>query len=115
MLRADLAAARQRWLADAGADAAEKKRRNESDFLRDVDSAGRVIDFHSLRHTTGTLLAAAGTHPRIAQSLMRHSTVDLTMSLYTHPYAEQQSDAIDKLPDFAKPATKKSGGAAASG
>jgi len=103
MLQADLAAARQQWLAEAGTDAAERKRRDESDFLLDEDSAGRVIDFHSLRHTTGTLLAAVGTHPRIAQSLMRHSTVDLTMSLYTHPYAEQQSDAISKLPDFATP------------
>jgi len=39
-------------------------------------------------------------HPRVAQSLLRHSTIDLTMSLYTHPSAEQQTDAIASLPDF---------------
>jgi len=65
------------------------------------DEAGRYRDFHSLRHTTGSLLAAAGVHPKVAQSLMRHSTVELTMNRYTHIFAGQMSDAIDKLPDFA--------------
>jgi len=107
MLQADLAAARLTWLAEAKTPK-ERQRREESDFLRDADSSGRVIDFHSLRHTTGTLLCAAGVHPRVAQSLLRHSTVDLTMSLYTHPYAEQETDAIAKLPDFStKPKAKR--------
>jgi integrase len=41
-----------------------------------VDDTGRYADFHSLRHTTGTLLAASGVHPKIAQSVMRHSKID---------------------------------------
>lgn len=28
------------------------------------DASGRVIDFHALRHTTGSLLAASGVHPK---------------------------------------------------
>ena len=52
--------------------------------LRYIDAAGRYADFHSLRHTCGSLLAASGVHPKVAQSIMRHSTIDLTMSRYTH-------------------------------
>jgi integrase len=64
------------------------------------DAAGRFADFHSLRHTCGTLLAAAGVHPKTAQSIMRHSTIELTMSKYTHTLAGQESDAVAMLPDF---------------
>ena len=70
------------------------------------DNAGRVFDFHSLRHETGTLLAAAGVHPKVAQSIMRHSDINLTMSLYTHTLRGQESEAVDRLPDLAKPAAK---------
>ena len=51
----------------------------------DCEDNGRgKIDFHSLRHTTGSLLAASGVHPKVAQSIMRHSDINLTMSIYTH-------------------------------
>ena len=63
-----------------------------------------VVDFHSLRHTFGTLLAAAGVHPKTAQSLMRHSDINLTMSRYTHVLIGQESGAVESLPDFSKPA-----------
>jgi len=68
-----------------------------------VDDAGRYCDFHSLRHTTGSLLAASGVHPKIAQEIMRHSDINLTMSLYTHTLRGQEADAINSLPDFSRP------------
>jgi hypothetical protein len=71
------------------------------------DEAGRYADFHSLRHTTGSLLAATGTHPKIAQSIMRHGDINLTMSLYTHTLRGQESEAISKLPDFSTPSREK--------
>jgi len=64
------------------------------------DAAGRVVDFHSLRHTAGSLLAASGAHPKVAQSIMRHSTIDLTMNRYSHLYAGQESRAVENLPTF---------------
>jgi hypothetical protein len=64
------------------------------------DDAGRVADFHSLRHTTGSWLAAAGVHPKVAQTIMRHSTIDLTMSRYTHVFRGQEADAVAALPDL---------------
>ncbi|MHC4989030.1 MAG: site-specific integrase, partial [Planctomycetota bacterium] len=65
-----------------------------------VDEAEQYADFHSLRHTTGSLLAASGVHPKVAQSIMRHSDINLTMSRYSHTYLEQESEAIGRLPDF---------------
>ena len=82
---------------------------NMADMLRaDCEAAGinheddgrGKIDFHSLRHTTGSLLAASEVHPKIAQSLMRHSNINLTMSRYTHIFQGQESQAIESLPDF---------------
>jgi len=63
-----------------------------------------IVDFHSLRHTFGTLLAASGVHPKTAQTLMRHSDINLTMSRYTHTLRGAESEAIESIPDFSKPA-----------
>jgi hypothetical protein len=71
-----------------------------------VDDAGRYADFHSLRHTTGSLLAASGVHPKVAQSIMRHSDINLTMSRYSHVLRGQESEAIAGLPDFSLPSSQ---------
>jgi len=47
------------------------------------DEEGRVADFHSLRVSFISGLAAAGVHPREAQALARHSDIKLTMQTYT--------------------------------
>jgi len=65
-----------------------------------VDDAGRYADFHALRHTTGSFLAAAGVHPKVAMEILRHSKIDLTMGIYTHCLRGQQTEAIAKLPDL---------------
>lgn len=105
MLRADLAAARRAWQKSAAAPQDPGSRR-KSTFLSDVDGSGRVLDFHALRHTTGSLLAASGVHPKVAQKIMRHSTIELTMNFYTHVYAGQEADAVAALPDLAAPPEK---------
>jgi len=68
-----------------------------------VDEAGRYADFHSLRHTCGSLLAARGVHPKIAQSIMRHRDINLTMMRYTHTLVGQEAAAVASLPDFSLP------------
>ena len=68
-----------------------------------IDAAGRFADFHALRHSTGSLLAASGTHPKVMQAIMRHSDINLTMSTYTHTYRGQESEAVEGLPDFSLP------------
>jgi integrase len=49
MIRTDLAAARRQWIEAAESDD-ERAKRKESCFLRPSDAAGRVFDFHALRH-----------------------------------------------------------------
>ena len=83
LVKADLAAARKAWI-EKSQTPVEKKLREESSVLTFRDEAGRVFDFHSLRHQYVSNLAAAGIHPKIAQTLARHSTITLTMDRYTH-------------------------------
>jgi integrase len=49
MLRDDLEEARRRWLGEATTEA-QRQGREASDFLMHTDAAGRVADFHGLRH-----------------------------------------------------------------
>ena len=68
-----------------------------------VDDAGRYADFHALRHSTGSLLAASGAHPKVVQSILRHSSIELSMNRYTHIFRGQESKAIANLPDLSLP------------
>lgn len=77
-----------------------------------VDGSGRYADFHSLRHTTGSLLALSGVHPKVAQSIMRHSDINLTMSHYTHILRGQESKAVAALPDLSLPSKERQQAAA---
>ena len=103
MLRADLAPARTAWL-NAAASAEERRSREISSFLCYRDAAGHVADFHALRHTAGSLLAASGVHPKIAQIIMRHRDINMTLSRYSHVYDGQEADAVAGLPDLSLPA-----------
>ena len=68
---------------------------------------GLYFDFHALRHQTGTLLAAGGVHPKVAQSIMRHSDINLTMSRYSHTLTGQEAEAVAGLPDLSTPNRQK--------
>ena len=59
---------------------------------------GRVVDFHALRSLLASFLAAAGVHPRVAQELMRHSDIRLTMGVYTQLNVMDVAGALDALP-----------------
>jgi integrase len=62
------------------------------------DAEHRRADFHSLRHTYGSMLAKAGVAPRIAMSLMRHTDMRLTMNVYTDPRIFDLAGAVETLP-----------------
>jgi integrase len=42
------------------------------------------IRFHDDRHTYATLQLAAGTHPKLVQEVLGHSTIALTLDIYSH-------------------------------
>ena len=68
---------------------------------------GLYFDFHALRHQTGTLLAASGVHPKVAQSIMRHGDINLTLSRYSHTLTGQEAKAVEAMPDLSLPSSKK--------
>lgn len=62
------------------------------------DERGRSLDVHALRTTFGTLMSKSGVAPRTAQAAMRHSTIDLTMNVYTDPALLDVHAAVEALP-----------------
>ena len=64
------------------------------------DERGRTIDVHALRHSFGTLLSKGGVSPRTAQAAMRHSSLDLTMNVYTDPKLLDIQGALESLPSL---------------
>jgi integrase len=57
------------------------------------------IRFHDLRHSAATLLLGEGVHPKIVQELLGHSTISMTMDVYSHALPSMQHDAMNKLND----------------
>lgn len=60
----------------------------------------RKIRFHDLRHTCASLYLSTGTHPKIVQELLGHSSIKITLDLYSHLMPNMQADAakaLDKL------------------
>ena len=55
-------------------------------------------DFHALRHTFITNMMKSGVTPKTAQALARHSTIDLTMNVYTSLTVTDQAAALSRLP-----------------
>ena len=62
------------------------------------DDQGRRVDLHALRVTFATNLVLSGAHPRVAQELMRHSDVRLTMRVYTDASSLHTLKAVEALP-----------------
>ncbi len=66
-----------------------------------VDERGYSVDVHAMRHSFGSLLSQGGVAPRTAQAAMRHSSIDLTMNVYTDPKLLDVHAALDSLPKLA--------------
>jgi integrase len=58
---------------------------------------GLQIRFHDLRHTCATLLLGRGVHPKVVQEMLGHSTIAITMDLYSHVAPNLQEEAARKL------------------
>lgn len=43
-----------------------------------------AMRFHDLRHTAATLMLGGGIHPKIVSEMLGHSTVTLTLDVYSH-------------------------------
>jgi len=96
-VRADLRRARAWWLRE-GKTRQERRERRQATFLREYDDAGKVVDFHALRHTYITNVVNSGASVKVAQELARHSTPTLTIGRYAHTRLHDLTRALDALP-----------------
>jgi integrase len=70
-------------------------------FERLVKRAGvRRITVRLARHTCGTLLAFLKVHPKVAQAILRHSQISMTMDVYTHVVGDGEREAVALLAEL---------------
>jgi integrase len=55
------------------------------------------IRFHDLRHAHATHMLSSGVHPKIASERLGHSSVGITMDLYSHVMPGMQEDAAARV------------------
>ena len=56
-----------------------------------------TIRLYDLRHTCATLLLAAGENPKVVSERLGHSTIVLTLDIYSHVLPSMQRAATEKL------------------
>ncbi len=62
-----------------------------------VDNETAGIRFHDLRHTHASQMLAAGVHPKVASEQLGHSTIGITLDLYSHVMPGMQADAAEQV------------------
>ena len=60
----------------------------------------RTLRLYDLRHTHATLLLTAGIHPKVVSERLGHSTIALTLDIYSHVLPSMQAEAAERLNDI---------------
>jgi len=84
--------------------AEQRAEREQSDYLCDKRHNGRVLTFHSLRHSYIANLKRAGVPLTTAMQLARHSDPKLTARRYGTLGLHDLAGAVARLPIFTPPA-----------
>jgi len=67
-------------------------------FQASAEAAGLPpTDVNGLRHAHATALLRAGVHPKIVQERLSHSSISVTMDIYSSVLPGMQREAIDRL------------------
>jgi integrase len=67
-------------------------------FERHVRRSGLpVIRFHDLRHTHASLMLRSGVHPKVVQERLGHSSIAITLDIYSHVAPGMQEAAAAQL------------------
>jgi integrase len=70
-------------------------------FDRHLQRAGLPrIRFHDLRHTHATLALQAGVHPKVVSERLGHTTVAMTLDVYSHAIPAMQQEAATIVADL---------------
>ncbi len=60
-----------------------------------------------LRHSVATFLLSMGVHPRVAQDILGHAEISMTMDIYSHVSPTMQREAMDRLDELFEEWDKK--------
>lgn len=75
--------------------------------LKEAGVIGKVIGWHSFRHSLATNLRSLGVDVKVAQELLRHANSRTTMDIYTHAVSAQKHEATGKVVDLLLPQAKR--------
>ncbi|WP_206075240.1 tyrosine-type recombinase/integrase [Mesorhizobium tamadayense] len=64
------------------------------------------IRFHDLRHTHASQMLSAGVHPKVASERLGHSSIGITLDLYSHVMPGMQADAAEAVDAAIRSAVK---------
>lgn len=62
-----------------------------------ANNAQPRIRFHDLRHSHATQMLAAGVDPKVAQERLGHSTIAITLDIYSHVMPGMGADAAERV------------------
>ena len=65
-----------------------------SEFLK---AQGNRVTLHGLRHSHASHMLAANVHPKVVQERLGHSSIAVTMDIYSHLMPNMQEDAAAKV------------------
>lgn len=68
---------------------------------------GEKVRLHGLRHSHASHLLASNVHPKIVQERFGHSSVAITMDIYSHLMPNLQSDAVARVDEAFQVALNK--------
>jgi len=79
---------------------ADGRPHDPNDFSREFDRRVKRlglprIRLHDLRHTWATLALTAGIHPKVVSERLGHSTIAITLDIYSHVTPTLQREAAE--------------------
>jgi integrase len=78
-------------------------------WVKCLEAAGlRHVRFHDLRHTYASELAEQGAPPKYVQSQLGHSSIQVTMDVYSHFFEKRSREWVNKLDEITDEGSRNS-------
>ena len=77
--------------------------KDEIKIAKDTVAKAVKLHLHDLRHTHAGIMLKMGVHPKVVQERLGHSSISITMDIYSHITPNMQRDAIKGFTLFNQP------------